>query len=269
MCHSTAVALVDDPEKWSEDLAFAHEMAQVASTIALNHFGSSSSHIKADGTPVGQADLEVDKVLSDMIRAAYPEDRILSEESPSSGTASRRWILDPVDGTVQFLAGEHEWGTHIALEENGEVVLGIVTRPVLGQVWWGFRGGGSWSGTPRDDQVIAAERLHVSDIHDLSESRVTVWPVEQHSELVARVKAVVRWTEPDTRCVLRLLQGDFEAVCAFAGGPWDHAPAVVLVEEAGGRFCDPAGGRRLDLGGACYTNGRIDGELQALLRPNC
>jgi histidinol-phosphatase len=266
VCHSTRVALANDPDGWPEDLAFAHELARAASTIALNYFGSCSSSIKADGTPVGEADLAVDQALTDLIRAAYPEDAILSEESQPIGESHRRWILDPVDGTVFFLAGEDRWGTHVALEENGEIVLGIVTRPMLGEVWWALRGAGSWRGTLRVDQTTEPTRLHVSEIDRLYQSRVTVWPVEQNNALVAKVKESATWVEPDAQCVLRLSEGDFEAVCTFDGGPWDHAPAVVLVEEAGGRFCDPDGGRRLDLRGAFYTNGRIDGELRGLMQ---
>jgi histidinol-phosphatase len=258
--------LADDPARWPEDLAFAHELAQVASRIALGYFGSSTSRLKSDGTPVGEADLAVDRALSELIQAAYPEDAILSEESGPFGTSSRRWIVDPIDGTVFFLAGGDGWGTHVALEENGEVILGVVTRPLLSEVWWALRDAGSWEGKVRNGQVVEPVRLRVSEIDQLADSHVTVWPVEQHADLVARVKMQAQWSEPSALRVFDLLKGDFEAVCGYAGGPWDHAPAVVLVEEAGGRFCDPAGGRRLDLGGAIYTNGHIDGELLRIIQ---
>jgi histidinol-phosphatase len=257
--------LADDSATWSEDLEFAHRLAQIASDISLGYFGSSASHMKSDGTPVSEADLAVDRVLRELIHAAYPDDAILSEEMDPFGTSSRRWILDPIDGTVFFLAGEDAWGTHIALEKNEEVILGVVTRPLLSEVWWGLRGAGSWEGTVREGQVVDSVRLRVSEIDQLGKSRVTVWPVDDHADLVARVKTHTRWSEPSARCVLDLVKGDFEAVCGYGGGPWDHAPAVVLVEEAGGRFCDPVGGRRLDLGGGIYTNGHIDSQLHDLI----
>jgi histidinol-phosphatase len=260
------VASADDPEEWPEDLAFAHKLAQIASRVSLDYFGSSTSRLKPDGTPVGEADLAVDRALSELIRAAYPEDAILSEESEPFGMSTRRWILDPIDGTVFFLAGSDFWGTHVALEENDEVILGVVTRPLLSEVWWALRDGGSWVGHVHGGRIVDSVRLRVSEIDQLAESRVTVWPVEQHTGLVARVKMRAKWSEPSARCLLDLLTGDFEAVCGYAGGPWDHAPAVILVEEAGGRFCDPAGGRRLDLGGAIYTNGHIDDELHELIQ---
>jgi histidinol-phosphatase len=254
-----------DIPAWSEDLALAHRLAEVASRVSLDHFGSSRNWVKADGTPVGEADLAVDRVLCELIRTACPDDAILSEESAPVGASARRWILDPIDGTVFFLAGEDSWGTHIALEDHGEVVLGLVTRPVLSEIWWACRGTGAWMGKVQNGQVRDRRRLGVSGVDRLSESRVTVWSFEPPSELVARLQAGARWCEPSTSCLFDLLRGDIEGVCARGGGPWDHAPAAVLVEEAGGRFADPAGGRRLDLGGAVYTNGRIHDELAVLM----
>ena len=217
---------------WSEDLAFARELAETAASIALDHFGSTVSHLKSDGTPVGEADLAVDRVLTHLIRRRHPEDAILSEESEPSGRSTRRWILDPVDGTVLFLAGEDGWGTHISLEVDDEVVVGVVTRPVRSAMWWAARGSGSWRGRLQKAPDPEARRLHVSSIDRLVESRVTAWPTERRPDLVAILRESSRWQEPSHHCLLSVAEGDLEAVCAFAGGPWDLAPEVVLVEEA-------------------------------------
>jgi histidinol-phosphatase len=265
MCHSTTVVAAGKSNRWQKDLDFAFGLARTASTVALDFFGSAASRIKADGTPVGEADLAVDRVLTDLIRAGRPEDAILSEESEPVGASSRRWILDPVDGTVMFLAGGDDWGTHVALEEDGEVVLGVVTRPRCDEMWWAARGAGSWRGPLREGSRVEPRQLHVSAIDRMSGSRMTVWPTEHRADLVGRIKQSALWEEPSGDCLLSLLGGGLEAVCALAGGPWDHAPAVVLVEEAGGRFRDPEGGRRLDLGGGFYTNGLIDTELWSLV----
>ncbi len=259
------MSLAGDPRAWPVDLAFAHRLADIAGSVSLDHFGSAKSSTKSDGTPVSEGDLAVDRALTEAIRSEFPEDAILSEESEPVGDSTRRWILDPIDGTVLFLAGQDGWGTHISLEDNGEVVLGVVTRPLRSQVWWALRHGGSWAATVRDGRVADPARLRVSDVDQLSRSRVTVWPVERRPDLAERLKVAARWAEPDAERVFELLGGEFEAICGCAGGPWDHAPVVVLVEEAGGRFCDPAGGRRLDLEGAIYTNGKIDAELHGLL----
>ncbi len=262
-----AVVARDAPgDGWSEDLAFARELAETAASIALDHFGSTVSHLKSDGTPVGEADLAVDRVLTDLIRRRHPEDAILSEESEPSGRSNRRWILDPVDGTVLFLAGEDGWGTHISLEVDDEVVVGVVTRPVRSAMWWAARGSGSWRGRLQGAPDPEARQLHVSSIDRLVESRVTAWPTQRRPDLVAILRESSRWQEPSHHCLLSVAEGDLEAVCAFAGGPWDLAPEVVLVEEAGGRFVDPSGGRRLDLRGGLYSNGSIDGALRAIVQ---
>ena len=133
-------------------------------------------------------------------------------------------------------------------------------------MWWAARGSGSWRGVLQGGPDPGAARLHVSNVDRLSESRVSAWPTQKRPDLVAVLKASSRWEEPSDRCLLSVAEGGLEAVCAFAGGPWDLAPEVVLVEEAGGRFADPRGGRRLDLRGGFYTNGRVDGALQALVR---
>jgi histidinol-phosphatase len=206
-----------DPPGWSEDLAFAHELAYVAGPIALEWFGSTASYLKADGTPVGEADLAVDRVLSQLIRATFPDDAILSEESSPTGSSTRRWILDPVDGTVPFLDGRDEWGTHIALEEAGEIVLGIVTRPAPDEIYWATRGGGTWHGTMNGHIVTADRRLSVSAIDDLRNSRVSVWPLERRPDVVAGLKSSARWVEPDYGVSLGIVEGTLEAVFAFDG----------------------------------------------------
>jgi histidinol-phosphatase len=246
---------------WSPELSFAHELAHVAGPLALEFFGSSTNHLKDDGTPVGEADMAVDHAICELIKETYPEDGIVSEESAPRGDSDRRWILDPVEGTVQFLEGGDEWGIHIALEEDGEIILGVIYRPLRAQIYWAERGGGAWLGVVDNGQIVATNRLQVSNVGDLSSSRVSVWPTERRPDLVERLKRAAIWIEPYFGVALKLLHGDLEAVCACAGGIWDHAPVAVLLEEAGGTYSDFRGGRRLDLGGGIFTNGKIDREL--------
>ena len=86
---------------------------------------------------MSEADLEVDRRLLEALLAAQPEDAVLSEESGRArGTSPRRWILDPIDGTFNFVEAKPAWGTHVALEVDGELVLGLITRPVHEQRWW-------------------------------------------------------------------------------------------------------------------------------------
>ncbi|HEV2368957.1 MAG TPA: inositol monophosphatase family protein, partial [Acidimicrobiales bacterium] len=123
------------------DLALAHALADRAAEVALGYFRRETrSRLKADGTPVGEADMAVEKVLLESLADARPGDAVLSEESGTRGASARRWIVDPIDGTVPFLAGDPEWGTHVVLEVSGEIVIGVVTRPALDRRYWAQRG---------------------------------------------------------------------------------------------------------------------------------
>jgi histidinol-phosphatase len=253
-------------ELHDEDLAIAHGLADVAAEVAMGYFGRpTGSEIKDDGTPVGEADLAVDRVLLERLRDLRPDDEVLSEESGVVGSASpRRWIVDPIDGTVPFLAGEPHWGTHIALQDHGEIVVGVVTRPAFGLRWWASRGGGAYRARAHTGKLEDVQRLQTSAVATLREARVTVWDKTTSLELDA-LRSAGKLVEPAFNNVLTVLDGEAE-VMVVPGAIWDHAPFLVLLDEAGGSYHDPEGGRRLDLGAGIYTNGHVDEELEALIR---
>ncbi|MBS2966342.1 hypothetical protein KGA66_25070 [Actinocrinis puniceicyclus] len=129
----------------SPDLAFAHYLADVADTIALRHFSTAGTawHAKSDGSPVSIADEQIECALRTAIQHERPGDSVLGEEFGSLGHGQRRWIIEALDGTASFLAGEPEWSTLIALEEAGTVALGLATAPALRRRWWAARGTGA------------------------------------------------------------------------------------------------------------------------------
>ena len=217
--------------------------------------------LKADGSTVTEADVAIERCLRALLSQHRPHDAVLGEELGSSGSATRVWLIDPIDGTSNFGSGRPEWGTHVALQSAGEVVLGVITRPVRRLVWWAQRGAGAHRSELRGGE---STRLAVSTVARLSDSRVTVW-TERASVAVTRLRASARWVEPNLDDILRVIEGQLEAVVDPSGKPWDHAPAVVLVEEAGGRFSDAHGGRRLDLGEARFGNGLVNAQLEQLL----
>lgn len=246
------------------DLELARHLAALATTIALDHLRQGvRAELKPDGSPVTAADKEVERQLRRVLAEQRPRDAILGEEYGESGDGPRRWIIDPIDGTSNFVAGRPFWGTHVALEQAGEIVIGVITRPAYGASWWASRGAGAF----RTDPVLASgqRRLAVSKARELDQSRVTVWTHVEHP-MVASVKGRAAWIEPDLDAILHLVSGDLEGVFAADGMPWDHAPAVVLVEEAGGSFSDANGGRRIDLREAVYTNGLIHRPVLELSR---
>jgi histidinol-phosphatase len=246
------------------DLGFARHLAAVASELALDYFRRGvAAQLKPDGSPVSEADVEVERRLRQLIAEQRPEDGILGEELGASGPTERRWILDPIDGTRNFVAGRPRWGTHVALELDGEIVVGVITRPVLGSSWWASRGGGAHRS---DNSPSAAEcRLAVSRVNELRAGRVTLW-THTLDTTIERLEQSCSWVEPTLDSLLRLAEGELDALVDRSGKPWDLAPAVVIVEEAGGRFSDREGGRRLDLGDARFSNGLIHHELEQLLR---
>ena len=246
-----------------DDLSLAHSLVTQASEIALGHYRAGlEAHTKPDGSPVTKADLEVERSIVLGLRRERPDDGVLGEELGAAGSSRRRWIIDPIDGTFNFVAGNPKWGTHLALEEDGEIRFGVIGRPAQSRRFWAARGHGAF----RADEAALDEatRISVSDRALLSECRATFWAEEPHA-CIDRLRAHTRFVTPDFDAILDLAEGRIEAVVVPTGGPWDHAPAAVLVEEAGGRFSDAEGGRRIDRGECRFSNGHVHDALVALL----
>ena len=244
-----------------EELAFARRLAAVADELALEFFQRGVvTQRKPDGSPVSEADVAVERRLRQLISEQRPADGVQGEELGETGSRERRWVLDPIDGTSNFVARRPLWGTHIALEIEGEIVVGVITRPVLGASWWASRGAGAFRGAAGSER-----RLRVSGVNQLLESRVTLWTHSEDSS-IERLSQNCRWQQPTLDSLLGVAEGELDALVDRSGAPWDIAPAVVIVEEAGGRFSDRDGGRRLDLRDSCFSNGLIHGDLARLLR---
>jgi histidinol-phosphatase len=251
-----------------DDVEFAHELATTATRIALSYFDADVRYeTKSDGSPVSDADLAVERALVELVQSRRPDDGILTEESGVISTGERRWIFDPIDGTSYFIKGDSLWGTHVALEVGGEVVLGIITRPVDGQRWWAAVGGGAYAGGDADP-MATTEPLLVSDVGALDAARVGFFSLPD-STVPAAVGAHVGAVHLHGDFIGYLLSARLDAVVCGpgCGYVWDHAPCVIVVEEAGGRFTDPRGGRRLDLRGGIYSNTLVHEQLVAIAPP--
>ena len=253
------------PPSIDDDLALAFQLGDLAAEIALEFFARGVDTVwKEDNTPVSEADLEVDRRLLEALLVTRPEDAVLSEESGTRGESSRRWILDPIDGTFNFVEGRPAWGTHVALEVDGELVLGVITRPVREQRWWATRGGGAFHSALAAGSASATP-VHVSTVDDVAKSRVSVWS-SQPDEIIERLERGTVLVEATLDNVLEVIEGDLEAVVGASGKIWDHAPAVIMIDEAGGHFRDRQGGSRPDLGSGIYSNGLIDDALDRVLK---
>lgn len=246
-----------------EDLAFALRLVDLATSVALPLFGEPvPTETKGDGTPVTAADFAVEAALVALVRQERPADGVLSEEGAIRPARGRRWIFDPIDGTVNFAAADPNWGTHVALEVEGEIVVGVIAHPVAKRRWWAWAGGGAF--TAKEHQPAA--QLRTSSVDTLADARITLWPPEP-SPLLDALQAAGVYVEPDWTLMAEFLHGELDAIVTTGGGIWDHAPCVILTEQAGGCFRDHRGGRRLDRGGGIYSNGAIGPSLESLLTP--
>jgi histidinol-phosphatase len=242
----------------SPDLALALRLADVADAISLRLFRSGLAiETKSDLTPVTEADRAVETELRRMLTAERPGDAILGEEQGvSSVGGERRWILDPIDGTRSYARGIPTWATLVALEESGDVCLGVVSAPALGHRWWAMRGAGAFAN---------GERMSVSTVARV-EDAVLCLPLDTRlSEITTRA-----WHARglgDFWGHMLVAEGAVDGTVdgAFGLGEWDLAAIQVIVEEAGGRFSDFSGTRRINSGTAVTSNGLLHDELLAAL----
>lgn len=252
-----------------DDLALALQLADAAAARSLSYFRRELRQWnKGDGSLATEADLAVEDELRALLTVARPGDAVLGEERGRTGSGARCWIIDGIDGTVDFAAGQPEWGTLIALEHDGEVVLGVCDQPVLLRRYWAARGRGAFCA---DAGSSAAARLRTSSHTDFATARSYVpsaqWTPDETSRLIGN--ALVNATKPETQVdhpALQVAAGAYEFAVFFMMGPWDIAAPSLIVEEAGGRFSDLAGRRRLTSGNVVFSNGLLHDEVVALAR---
>jgi histidinol-phosphatase len=242
-----------------EDLALALRLADVADRIAMRDFTGEALAFteKPDGSPVTTTDPEVEASLRQIVADERPGDGFLGEEVGGTGSGGRRWVVDGIDGTIEFVAGRRGWSTEIALEQDGELVVGVCTSPALPLRTWAARGGGAF-GRGADG---AASPRRVSATASLDGARVsTIAPVDllqgEARVLADRLVAGGTYLEPVRHCAVMVAEGAVDLGLQLGGGPWDYAALAVIVDEAGGRFSDLDGRVRIDGGGPrLFSNG--------------
>jgi histidinol-phosphatase len=247
-----------------DDLELALALADVADGVTVPRYRAEDLVVetKPDSTPVTEADRSAEEAIRERLAEERADDVVLGEEYGSGGQAARRWIVDPIDGTANYMRGVPVWATLIALEKDGELVVGVVSAPALDRRWWAARGEGAYVREPGASG--SARPLRVSGVRELSDAQLSFAGLEQWLEL-GRVDDVVALTE---RCWRTRGFGDFWAYMLVAEGAldvaldpvaslWDLAAPQVIVEEAGGRFTDLGGVRSADGGDAIATNGPL------------
>jgi histidinol-phosphatase len=240
----------------NDDLVFAHELADLADSISLPRFRAADLHIdtKPDLTPISDADRAVEEALRREIATRRPGEGFLGEEGGGE-EAETRWVVDPIDGTRNFVRGIPIWATLIALERNGRSLLGVASAPALGHRWWAARGEGAHRG---------GSRIHVSAIGRIEDA---TWCYTSARDFHRKGRAD-RFFELAERSWVARGFGDFwmhmlvaegSAEFAIDGGlqRWDTAPVEVIVEEAGGRFSGLDGTPHRPGGAALSSNGLL------------
>jgi histidinol-phosphatase len=238
----------------SADLDLALRLAEAADALSLPRFRTALAiETKADLTPVTEADRVVEAELRRLLADERPDDAILGEEGGAAGGGTRRWILDPIDGTRNYARGIPVWATLVALEEEGAVTVGVVSAPALSRRWWAERDGGAFA----DGKTI-----HVSSIATIEEA-VLSFALEQSIPALAQRAWHARGLG-DFWAGMLVAEGAVDgAIDAVGLSEWDLAAMQVIVEEAGGRFSDFAGEARIDSGTAVISNGLLHDELLA------
>lgn len=250
-----------------DDLAFALELADRADTVTMERFGALDLRIdtKPDLTPVTDADEGTERVLREMLAEQRPGDSVFGEEFGGTDGA-RQWVIDPIDGTKNFVRGVPVWCTLIALLEDGVPTVGVVSAPALSRRWWAGLGRGahtSFAGTQRQIAVSGVRDLSAAS---LSYSDLTTGWDNRRERFVALTDEVWRVRA----------YGDFWSYCLVAEGAvdiaaepeiklWDIAPLDILIREAGGTFTSIDGQPGPHHGSALATNGLLHDEVARLL----
>jgi len=249
---------------WSKELEIAIAAARRAAEVALRWQPSIAVEIKKDNSPVTQADRECEQTIARLLSDAFPQDGILGEEGASAESRSgRRWIIDPIDGTRDYVRGNPLWASLIALEAGGDVAVGVVNLPMLGKLYSASRGGGAH----RD-----GTRIHASSKTSISESVLCINGYDRAAKLPFRNR-LLDWME--RFWAVRGLGGPADAMLIASGqaevwieptaSVWDFAPHKVILEEAGARYLNIDGGSSIYAGNAIGCAPGLEQEVRRFL----
>ena len=266
---SSAASVTSDPSL-RDDLALALRLADAADAVAMARFDAADLRIdtKPDRTHVTEADLATERAIREILDAERPDDAILGEEYGTSGDTARRWVIDPIDGTHNYMRGIPVWATLIALTVDGVPQVGVVSQPALGRRWWAATGLGAWT-NGRDGEP---RRIHVSGVDDIAHSSISFQSIEQWDDvdLVPTLERLARavWRDRgygDALPYMWLAEGRLELVAEFGVKEYDIAAIAPIVREAGGRFSAFDGSDRLDAESSLATNGVLHDDFLAFL----
>ncbi|MGP4058451.1 histidinol-phosphatase [Mycobacterium sp. 4D054] len=253
----------------ADDLTLALRLADEADALTMQRFGAVDLKVetKPDMTPATDADLDAEKLLRSRLAEERPQDSVFGEEFGGTKEFSgRQWVVDPIDGTKNFVRGVPVWSTLIALLVDGVPAVGVVSAPALGRRWWAADGQGAYTSFGGQTRSISVSGVGELDAASVSYSDLTTGWDDNRPRFVEFLDAVWRVRG----------YGDFWSYCLVAEGAvdvavepevklWDLAPLDILVREAGGRFTDLSGATGPHGGSALATNGLLHDAVLAAL----
>jgi len=255
---------------YTDDLRLAHVLADDADSLTGSLFKSIDLHVmsKPDLTPVTEADLAVEESLRRTLGRVRSRDAVVGEEHGTTGHSQRRWIIDPIDGTKNFVRGVPVWATLISLVVDDEVVLGVVSAPQLNRRWWASKGNGAWTGR----SLLKATQCQVSDVRRLEDASLSYSGLGGWDER-GRLDDFLSLAR---RCWRSRAYGDFWSYMLIAEGAvdlaaepelevYDMAALDIIVTEAGGRFTSLDGTDGPFGGNALASNGHLHESALAFL----
>ena len=257
-----------DVATYDDDLRLAHVLADAVERVTVSRFRAADLAVesKPDLTLVSDADRSAEELLRAQLQRTRPRDAVIGEEFEPTGRGDRRWIVDPIDGTHNFVRGVPVWATLIALVDGDVPALGLVAAPALGRRWWAALGSDAWSGR----SLASATRITVSRVAriedaSLSGSSMTSWSALGREEAM-RDLARDCWRERaygDFWSYMLVAEGAVDIAAEPELNVYDMAALAPIVTEAGGRFTSLEGVDGPFGGNAVATNGLLHDEVLA------
>ncbi len=251
---------------YSQELNFVRELCDEIDQYTLSSFEKREFNVmtKADLTPVTEIDQETERRIREAIHERFPGDSIEGEEyGVETLSMSRNWVIDPIDGTKNYLRGVPVWGTLIALCVDDQPVMGVTSAPSLNRRWWASKGSGAY---------LNGKQIHVSKIDELTRAEASIGnmtyfesegyhgSLDRLTDTIARVRGV-----GDFWSHMLVAEGALECGLDAAAEPYDVAPLKIIVEEAGGTFTSFGGEDSIRGGSGISTNGILHEELRQIL----
>lgn len=256
-----------------DDIRLAHVLADSVDQLTMSRFKAEdlTRERKDDHSIVTDADRAAEELVRAQLSRARSRDQVIGEEFGSHGESHRKWIIDPIDGTANFARGLPVWATLIALEEDGEVVAGVVSAPALNRRWWATVGTGAFTG-PR---LSSAQRIHVSSTSRLEQAMLSYGSLEGWAR-VGRLREFVNLLQRVERTrgfgdfwsYMLLAEGGIDVALEPSLTLHDMAALVPIVHEAGGRFTDLEGVDGPYGTSAIASNGPLHSAILEALHPS-